>query len=62
MVEEGQMYNDGDGLYYKIFLGRCAEDTTVRNIMTGEEEMLLLVFVYGFFSNETDSMKYTRRR
>lgn len=34
----------------------------MRNIMPGEEEMLLAIFVYEFFSNETDSMKYTRRR
>lgn len=36
----------------------CAKDTTVRNAITGLEEMILIVVVYEIFPNDTDSVNY----
>lgn len=49
------------GYNLKYFRGICAKDTTVRNTITGLEEIILIVVVYEIFPNDTGSMNYTRR-
>lgn len=50
------------GYNINYFGGICAKDTTVRNTITGLEEIILIVVVYEIFLNDTDSVNYTRRR